>query len=393
MNIQKVMHKTLKWIQHRGNKGFQKPTLKQQLDFMYSLPEPENDIDRAYYQYLCQKRNEPKWKNYFFNITSFFLILFYQEIMLKRGRMQSFKNKADGVYISDGISDDIVPDSLKNEFPVLVKTNFEDDLGLVKDDIIFFNQIQKRYKSPYFLLKVLVKLAIYSSVIRLYQPLAIISYTEGSFTCALMTKYCESLGVEHINVQHGEYSRNTDCCGMRFHRMYIWDRFFYDSLCTLGDFKISYVIELPNSILKACEKNDGPFDYDITYYLQNHSREELVKIREMLEILKQKGYRCKVRPHPRESELEILQQCLSDIEIENLNSQSLSDSLNTTKYVVSFRSTVLLQAWFNEKKVIIDDYSSRKNAAELEDGDFFLMHKGVMKMTEFMKCCMKNIDM
>ena len=34
-----------------------------------------------------------------------------------------------------------------------------------------------------------------------------------------------------------------------------------------------------------------------------------------------------------------------------------------------------------------------KNAAELEDGDFFLMHKGVMKMTEFMKCCMKNIDM
>ena len=113
----------------------------------------------------------------------------------------------------------------------------------------------------------------------------------------------------------------------------------------------------------------------------------------MLEILKQKGYRCKVRPHPRESELEILQQCLSDIEIENLNSQSLSDSLNTTKYVVSFRSTVLLQAWFNEKKVIIDDYSSRKNAAELEDGDFFLMHKGVMKMTEFMKCCMKNIDM
>ena len=115
MNIQKVMHKTLKWIQHRGNKGFQKPTLKQQLDFMYSLPEPENDIDRAYYQYLCQKRNEPKWKNYFFNITSFFLILFYQEIMLKRGRMQSFKNKADGVYISDGISDDIVPDSLKND--------------------------------------------------------------------------------------------------------------------------------------------------------------------------------------------------------------------------------------------------------------------------------------
>lgn len=83
MNIQEFMHRILKWIQHRGNRGFKKPALQQQLDFMHSFPEPKDDVERAYYQYLCQKQNEPAWKDIFFNISSFFMIPFYKMLMLR----------------------------------------------------------------------------------------------------------------------------------------------------------------------------------------------------------------------------------------------------------------------------------------------------------------------
>ncbi|MCI9480666.1 MAG: hypothetical protein HFI21_17025 [Lachnospiraceae bacterium] len=386
MNIQEFMHRILKWIQHRGNRGFKKPALQQQLDFMHSFPEPKDDVERAYYQYLCQKQNEPAWKDIFFNISSFFMIPFYKMLMLRRGKKQVLLNKSDAVFISNGISDKIIPNSLKIEFPQMEETDFETNLGLIREDLVFVRQIYKKYRQPYFQLKILAKLSIYSSAIRRYSPKAVISYTEGSFTCALMTKYCENLGVEHINIQHGEYSYNTRACGMRFHRMYVWERYFYDALYTLSGFKVPYVIELPDSILKACERNkEGNYEYEITYYLQNQSKEELRNVRDMLKRLEQKGYRCKVRPHPRESEWSMLQQCLPDIAIEDIRTTSLYESLNTTEYVVSFRSTVLLEAWFNGKKILIDDYSSEKYLEELKGEDFFLLHKGVMMLSHFIE--------
>ena len=55
-----------------------------------------------------------------------------------------------------------------------------------------------------FSLKVTIKVAGYSFMITKYQSKAIVVHNEYSFTSSILTAYCETRNVLHINVMHGE---------------------------------------------------------------------------------------------------------------------------------------------------------------------------------------------
>lgn len=72
-------------------------------------------------------------------------------------------------------------------------------------DICFLLHVFLRYPLYcYFLLKVTIKVAGYSFMITKYQSKAIVVHNEYSFTSSILTAYCETRNVLHINVMHGE---------------------------------------------------------------------------------------------------------------------------------------------------------------------------------------------
>ena len=79
----------------------------------------------------------------------------------------------------------------------------------------------------------MVKLAMYRYQYEVYHPKAMIVDEEYSYTSSFLTEYCHRLGVEHIDIMHGEklyFIRDTFFC---FDRCYVWDGYYRDLFCQL----------------------------------------------------------------------------------------------------------------------------------------------------------------
>ena len=77
----------------------------------------------------------------------------------------------------------------------------------------------------------MVKLAMYRYQYEVYHPKAMIVDEEYSYTSSFLTEYCHRLGVEHIDIMHGEklyFIRDTFFC---FDRCYVWDGYYRDLFC------------------------------------------------------------------------------------------------------------------------------------------------------------------
>ena len=194
------------------------------------------------------------------------------------------------------------------------------------------------------MLKNLIKIAKYRAIISQFPNTeAIIVCSEYSYTSSILTLWCNSQNIMHINVMHGEklfYIRDSFFI---FNRCYIWDCYYKNLFIKLKANKDQFFIEVPPA-LKFDDLLNEAKCYDYTYYLQGlESKKELLKILAIIDELEKNNKLVSIRPHPRYSDTKLLTKIFKNkISIENLEIVSIEKSILSDKIVVFDNNEIVL---------------------------------------------------
>lgn len=340
-------------------------------------PIPKDDIERSKFGYEClymarySKGQEKKWNIFKWNVKAFFAIpiLFLFFIVNNKRRIKKLETSA--VFTCPDTRYSFVHNDLPAELlrqygtPELVNEKRLFERGfygnmLDKESSKLFLKTIIRYPFHFFMnLGVLVNLSRYSSIVNHYNPKAlIVVQVEKYYTTSILTKYCETKGVKHICIQHGDYFYEPSSAFFRVSEYYAWNeetiKQFEMERADLG--VCSFYI--PKRLTPTLKKNTPPRFY-ITYYLQDNSLDSLIRISDVLSRFVKAGYPCSVRKHPRFELPSQFEGLFSDagVVIEPLDKVSLNESLCNTEYVIAHYSTVLTEAIINGFNAVIDDYT------------------------------------
>ena len=355
------------------NTLFDVPMARQKA-ILEGLPEPKDLLKRAYAQYRCQMMLERPNLRAGYQLAAMLLLPVYRRQLLRRPASRK-EETADAVFAFGG-PDTILPCSLRQEYPGIRQVrDFQNALFLTREDCSFLRELARRYPTAfYFRFKCMAKLAMYRSLYETYRPKAIIVSEEYSYTSSFLTEYCHRLGVEHINVMHGDKLYDIHDTFFCFDRCYIWDQFYRDLFCELRAEPTQFRMEMPPS-MQPWDAQDVEKAVDYTYYLQAETSQMLEKIAKSLQTLQKSGAVVAVRPHPLYSDMETVRRLFSDFEIEETAEVGIETSILRTRHVIGLYSTVLYQAHINHVPVVIDDLTAPERFAQLKSLRYIMLDK------------------
>lgn len=367
-----------------GDKSvFDIPADKQKA-FLDKLGDANDDIERSYKQYKCQCFFMPFWKRWIFNVISFVLYPFVLIDLLCKSYVIKQKERLDAIGEMKYMGE-IIPEELDKEFDIN-HDYFNRDFFLKWTDIKFIISLLEAYPfSPYFQLKLLLKLSFYSYMIHRYHPRAILVHGEYSFTSSVLTSFCQYYNVIHINVMHGEklfYIRDSY---FHYHRCYIWDEFYKKLFLSLKAEASQFIIAIPPSLRINKKTNPKANSFaDYKYYLADYSEKEIRSIVRSMDFVKNRGEKVVFRPHPRYSDVQLLRKIVSEEFIEYPSKVDIIDSIANCRHVVGFCSTVLLQGYYAGKDVILDDVTYRKRYGRLNEYKYHLIQEeSIYKLSQY----------
>lgn len=361
----------------KKNKSIFFTDYERQRKLLDSFLEPISLTERSYFQYKCQMMGVPFSLKATQNLGAIFLLIYYLFKPYKKPDVYNKNEKINiAVFLREGVTTDIIPTSLKDEYYKIYENPLKGNMFLSKDDkkFIWNNYILKYWYSPFFCTKCIVKLAIYSNVNYIYKPKAIITHNEYSYTSSSLTQFCHVYDVEHINVMHGEKLFNIRDSFVQFDRYYVWDQHYVNLLVELRASKEQFIIEAPDCVrLNIGDQNE--YKYEYTYYLGAENEKELLTIKKNLLNTKVPMERICIRLHPRYCDEEQINLIFNGFQIEKPNEESLNISISQTKYVVSLYSTVLYQAYESGKNIVIDDVADPEKYEQLKNLKYIMMSK------------------
>lgn len=360
--------------------------LGEQQKILYGFKEPLNDFERSYYQYVCQMHYVPKWKQMCYNLCAFVMLPFFVVVCLCRGFLEKRQGRCDAV--TDFLNmDSMIPPCLLSEYDKISNNIAEANrFALHWQDIGEVCELMcKRPFNCYFVFKVIVKIALYSSTIYRKTPKAIIVHNEYSFTSSILTNYCKKNNIKHIDVMHGEKLFFMRDSFFRYDECYVWDEYYRDLFVSLRAEKNQFKIALP----KAMKIDSGLFVNsrcyaDYKYYLACNTKEELKDIVSLMLQFESKGFSIKIRPHPRYTDLDYLRTIVDSKYIENNAEVAIEDSLVNAGNVIAVYSTVLYQGFLIGKRVILDDVVYKRQCDILKDLKYIMMNKPHVCLSEEM---------
>ena len=360
--------------------------ITKQSAFLRKFDKPKDLKERSYFQYICQNMLNGRLHTLLYNIASFFLVLpIIAKFMVNQNKV-IINTSVDAVSTMDFRKAELLGKSLNNEFNTIVEINSLPG-KLDMNDIKYIMSIIKRYPfSPYFYLKCISRIALYSDAIKTYNPKAVLAYAEYSYTSSILTEYCRKNNVQHINIMHGEKLFDIRDSFVCFDRYYVWDQHYINLLITLGADVNKFIIELPNALYLDIKKNIE-YLYDMTYYLGSESESDLLKICKSLKSTGIKLDKICIRYHPRYSNISRIKSIFNGFVIEDPNKVKLSDSLSMSRYIVSLYSTVLFQALLSDKDIIVDDTSNISNYQKLQEMMYIVLNKPHILMSDFINNC------
>lgn len=368
-----ILKKVAKILQFKQNTLFTYDIEKQK-KYISTFSEPVDDIERSYFQYKCQMKLMGIIMTFLLNLFSFFMTFIYLFKIKNYFNRENPKGSVDAVFLSNDISHNVLPLVLQNKYPNIKYANNEDFLTLDSEDKKFIFNLIKRYPlSWYFVFKCLLKIAMYSARIKKDNPKVVIVYAEYSFTSSVLTNYCDLKNIKHINIMHGEklfYIRDSF---FHFHECHVWDEYYKNLFIQLRAYPKQFIISVPKSL-----KFEGNYItrklYDYTYYLAGEQKNELIVIANSIKKLANKGYKISIRPHPRYTDLGLV-----NILFENYNIEkptiSIEESILRTTNAISLYSTVLNQAYNNGINIVIDDISNPKRYKKLFELQYMFIYK------------------
>lgn len=351
--------------------------VKVQESLIKSFPEPDNIIDRAYYQYKATMEEWTWIGKITAEMTALFLFPIYSYFLTHK--QINFEEQKNLICLVASDQKDIIPITLKEEFQSFQYGDVSDQMCIDNRDWKYLKSIYKRFKgSYYFKLKILFRVAAYSAFIKRYHPRAFVSAAEHSFSNTLCTDYCEFKKVENIVCQHGEYLKKLRGSFFYVHRYYVWDKYYVRLHREYRAYIPRYYVYMPKVISDLKIKSKKKASYFATYYLEYENKTELLSIRKCLDCLKEKGHMCKLRLHPRGKiyNKNIVSNIFGrDYYVEDNTQISLGESISDSEYLISACSTVLLQGYLIGKKIIIDDISKKKLYKNLQERGYVMLSK------------------
>jgi hypothetical protein len=373
-------------IYKKTNQSFLEKGYETQKKKLESLGEPKNLLERSYFQYLCQMYNVPFLIKMTQNLLAIPLIVYYLMKKYKSKGIFSDKNSKTAVFLREGITKDFLPDSLSYEFADIIEIPLNGNIYLSNHDKkIIFKKLFKYIKSPFFVLKCLMKMGVYSNVIHIYKPPAIITHIEYSFTSSFLTLYCQEMMVEHINIMHGEKLYNVRDSFFEFNRFYVWDTHYIELFIQLKAPIKQFVVEKPNHLqLNLSLKTE--YEFKLTYYLGGEDEQSLNDLVENLSKLSIPKNEICIRYHPRYSNKKQIQNIFYGFIIQDPKNISIKKSLEMTEYVASLYSTVLYEALYNGKKIMLDDLTNVSKYEKLKSLGYIIFSKEHNLLSELLDC-------
>lgn len=344
--------------------------------FLAALPEPATSVQRSYNHYLCHDifYRSSRWTLWkiiaFFALPGFFLLL------LLKGCKKIQPTHSDGVFMGR-ISLQYVRKTIEKECSQWAEMGVLGEMGLTAKDVRFFLPLWFKYFfSPLFTLKILMKIARYSWVVRTYSPQIIMTEESTSFQASLMTEYCHRHNIRHYFAQHGEIFFTLRDVLADFDRYYIWDEEYKNILADLGCPPDREYIAVPPQTGQPLQMAETKKTVDCTYYLQVEDEASLQKKHGYLSRLREKmGWKIAVRPHPRYTDMEAFERIFADFEREDVKTLPFDASLARTKNVLAFYSAVLFQAYLCRIDTIIDDIYAPEKIECLKQRGYVMLKK------------------
>lgn len=373
MGIIQVLSKLQNKLHAHKDTLFSVPVEKQKA-YLQSLLEPKDDIARGYCQYRCQAMLQGRFANGLISVVSLPVTL----LMLVKNRRAKFPEREEycasrAVFFRDGKPANIMPNVLREEFSECIDDPVEGSI-LRKEDLHLIWELVRRYPlSWHFVLKCTIKIARYRYAIEKYGPKALVVCNEYSFTSSVLTEFCSRNHVELINVMHGEKLYHIRDSFFRFHRCYVWDDHYVRLLESLRADKDQFRVAVPESLRFHVEQVPEKC-YDYTYYMGGEQREAMQTICRSLNALRKQGSRVNIRPHPRYTDMQVLNTVCGDIPVENWKEVTVEMSVLRSKAVISQFSTVLLQAHCNGIVTVIDDLVNPEQYKKLKELQYIMLN-------------------
>jgi len=370
------------WLS-KGDKEWSEISSEKQLAYLHRFDAPQTDIQRSFDQYLCQNYFRQIWKVFIQELISFFifpvLLIYY---LVKGIILKTSCKHIDAIGEFSGMLE-IVPDSINRTF-VINNDVWGTGTGLSFRDLKFvlFIALRKFY-SPYFVTKCLGKIARYSFFIRNYTPHAIIVHAEYSFTSSILTAYCEQHSVKHINVMHGEKLIYIGWSFFRFSECYVWSEHYKQLLIEMGAEPTQFIIEVPPALrIDTVANYDKKVYADYKYYLQIYSEDDLKSIIQSLSFIEFEGKTLHYRPHPRFSDIVLLEKYIPKDKIEYPCEVDILRSVASCHTAIGFCSTVLYQAYLAGKSIILDDVTYKQGYNQLKNHRYVLSNENIPTLSQ-----------
>lgn len=342
---------------------------------------PKNDFERSIAQHKCQVY--PFKKDIFkLNCMSFFLIpAVLVLLLLKKRRLVKDDSSTIVCYYCFNLPGSL-PGALK-DFSISYLTSEECPYYLNgKDAGFLFRFFIKSFWHPFLSFRVLLKVAKYRAIIDSFSKLEAIAITgEFADTSSAMTQYCHERGIKHYDFMQGEAFGSPRSSFFHFDKCYVWDEHYKNMFIGFGATPEQFEVSLPQC-LKKIDGNHDKKTIDYTYYLGGDADEELSIIGAAMKKLAAKGFTCEVRPHPRWSDMEKVRKEFEGITIQDTKSVNIDQSILQTKNAISLYSTVLLQAFYNDVNVVIDDLSAPEKFKMLEGYQYIMLNKPHQLLSE-----------
>lgn len=366
------------------NVGEAKMPYREQIEYLEKFPEPKDDFERSFFKYKCFCEYcyyKHKWLLFIFNLGAMFLlpVVYFK---LKKGYKENSRiEKVDAVIenIPRLRNEDTIPSELLEKYHTINEIEEIDysESFLSEDAELIYKEVKKRYYFRfYYRMIVLQKLGQFTKYLEYYNPKAVVFYScEREFSGPLQTLLCEKYGAEYISFMHGDYLSTLSFAFQKYSVYYIWDesyKMMFEKLKCVSPM-IVYRPGKMKGIATLIDEKDCT--YFATYYFSDETKAEVTNIANIFKKFENQGLRTKVRPHPRFSDMKMIKEVFKDVEIENPQMCNLGDSISQSLYSIGLNTTVLSEAYFSGKKVVIDDLSNREKYEWLEKRGYIAMKR------------------
>lgn len=361
-----------------------KVPFEEQYKYLSSLGEPRTDKERSYFQFKCQFYFVQTWKILMLDCIALFMLVPTLLVLYIFGIKPNRKSRKEAIGDFGGF-EEVLPLSLTQELDIHNEA-WTNRFSLQLTDFIFLIKNTFGWLHPYFTLKMVLKVANYSYMIQTYNPKYFVVHEEFSFTSSIMTSYCNSHGIKHIDVMHGDKLNCIRDSFFRFDKCYVWDKHYEQMLINLKADPSQFIIEIPPSLkIDVNEYQDERSICDFKYYLTQFTEDEMRLIAKCMNRLNDAGYSVKVRPHPRYSELSIIKKYLDESYIELPQEVNIMTSLSNTKCAIGMYTTTLLQAYFSGIEIMLDDVTYKHEYQLQKDLGYILANVDTKKLSDMVK--------